>query len=67
MWDSIALWIIVLQGFLVCYFEYDVWRMNKHRFEERATWREQKRKQAERKNEEKAITKSQVPEKPDNH
>ena len=23
MWDSIALWVIVLQGFLVCYFEYD--------------------------------------------
>ena len=49
MGDSIALWIIVLQGFLVAYFEYDVWRMNKHRFEERASWREQKRKQAAKK------------------
>ena len=57
MGDSIALWIIVLQGFAVCWFEYDVWRMNKDRYEERDIWRKQKQKQAERKNEEKAITK----------
>ena len=57
MWDSVALWVIVLQGFAVCWFEYDVWRMNKDRYEERAIWRKQKQKQAERKNEEKAITK----------
>jgi hypothetical protein len=49
MWDSIALWIIVLQGFFVVWFEYDVWRMNKDRFKERASWREQKRKQAAKK------------------
>lgn len=46
MREEIALWIIVVQGFFVMYFEYDLWRMNRHRFEERAQWREQKRKQA---------------------
>ena len=49
MWDSIALWIIVLQGFFVAWFEYDVWRMNKDRFEERAAWRKQKQKQSAKK------------------
>ena len=51
MWDAIALWIIVAQGFFVMFFEYDVWRMNKHRFDERAVWREQKRKQTVKKTE----------------
>ena len=46
MWDALALWIIVIQGFFVMYFEYDVWRMNKHRFDERAEWRQAKRKQS---------------------
>jgi len=46
MWEDIALWVIVIQGFFVMYFEYDVWRIHRHRFEERAAWREQKRKQA---------------------
>jgi hypothetical protein len=49
MWDAIALWVIVAQGFFVMFFEYDVWRMNKHRFDERAVWREQKRKQITKK------------------
>jgi hypothetical protein len=49
VWDSIALWVIVAQGFGVIFFEYDVWRMNKHRFEERAAWREAKRKQQAKK------------------
>jgi len=49
--ENIALWLIVVQGFFIMYFEYDVWRMNKHRFEERATWREQKRKQTTKKQE----------------
>lgn len=49
--DDVALWIIVIQGFFVMYFEYDVWRMNRHRFQERAGWREQKRKQAVKKSE----------------
>jgi hypothetical protein len=31
------------------YFEFDVWRMNKHRFQERAEWRQAKRKQAVKK------------------
>lgn len=47
--DAIALWIIVAQGFFIMFYEYDVWRMNKHRFEERAEWREQKRKQTAKK------------------
>ena len=49
MWDALALWVIVIQGFFVMYFEYDVWRMNKHRFDERAEWRQAKRKQAVKK------------------
>lgn len=52
--EDIALWVIVIQGFFVMYFEYDVWRMNRHRFAERANWREQKRKQAVKKSEQKA-------------
>ena len=49
MWENIALYLIVIQGFFVMYYEYDVWRMNKHRFEERAAWREAKRKQQAKK------------------
>ena len=49
--ENVLLWIIVVQGFFVMYFEYDVWRMNRHRFQERAVWREQKRKQAVKKSE----------------
>ena len=45
IFDAIALWIIVAQGFFIMFYEYDVWRMNKERYKERATWREQKRKQ----------------------
>jgi hypothetical protein len=55
MWEHIELWIIILQGFAVMYFEFDVWRMNRHRFEERAAWREQKRKQATKKAEKQEI------------
>jgi hypothetical protein len=46
MWEDIALWVIVIQGFFVMYFEYDVWRIKRARENERALWREQKRKQA---------------------
>jgi hypothetical protein len=49
--EDVALWIIVIQGFFVMFYEYDVWRMNRHRFEERAGWREQKRKQTVKKTE----------------
>jgi hypothetical protein len=49
VWEDIALWVIVIQGFFVMYFEWDVWRMNRHRFQERASWREQKRKQVTKK------------------
>jgi hypothetical protein len=49
VWEDIALWIIVIQGFFVMFYEFDVWRMNKHRFEERAQWREAKRKQQAKK------------------
>lgn len=47
--DAIALWIIVIQGFFIMYYEFDVWRMNRHRFEERAEWRQAKRKQQSKK------------------
>ena len=56
MSETIALWIIVLQGFFIMFYEFDVWRMNKHRFEERATWREQKRKQTTKKAESSTTT-----------
>lgn len=46
MSETIALWIIVIQGFFVMFYEYEVWKMNKERFQERAKWREEKRKQA---------------------
>ena len=49
VFDAIALWIIVVQGFFIMFYEYDVWRMNKERFKERAVWREQKRKQTVKK------------------
>ena len=57
MQEIILLYIIAIQGFFIMFFEADVWWMNRERFRERATWRKQKQKQAERKNEEKAITK----------
>jgi hypothetical protein len=47
--DTFLLWLITLQGFFVMYFEFDVWRMNRHRFKERAEWRQAKRKQAVKK------------------
>lgn len=47
--DTFLLWLITIQGFFVMYFEFDVWRMNRHRFQERAQWRDQKRKQAVKK------------------
>ena len=51
MMDAIALWIIVAQGFFIMYFEYDVWRMNKHRFVQRELWRIQKQVAAIKKRE----------------
>jgi len=60
--DAIALWIIVVQGFFVMFYEYDVWRMNKHRFEERAEWRQQKRKQATKKMEQSITTPTSISE-----
>ena len=60
MMETIALWIIVAQGFFIMFYEYDVWRMNKHRFEERAMWREQKRKQTTKKAESSTTTPTSV-------
>lgn len=56
MWtgEDIALWIIVVQGFFVMFYEYDVWRMNRDRFEERKQWRDAKRKQQTKKSESEA-------------
>ena len=46
MFDAIALWVIVIQGFFVIFYEYEVWKIHKDRSAERAKWREDKRKQA---------------------
>jgi hypothetical protein len=37
--------VIVAQGFLVCFFEWDVWRIHRERFQERKKWRLAKQKQ----------------------
>ena len=60
MGEQIALWILVAQGFFIVYYEFDVWRMNKHRFYERAGWREAKRKQQVKKEATGAIPNSNV-------
>ena len=41
--------VIVAQGFLVCFFEWDVWRIHRERFQERKKWRLAKQKHAVRK------------------
>ena len=51
MMEDVALWLIVAQGFFIMYFEYDVWRMNKHRFVQRELWRIQKQVAAIKKRE----------------
>jgi hypothetical protein len=44
--EEFALWVIVLQGFAVMYFEYDIWRMKRDGHEQRKKWREDKRRLA---------------------
>ena len=44
--ENVALWIIVLQGFAVCYFEYAVWKLQYDRAKERKVWRDAKKKMA---------------------
>jgi hypothetical protein len=51
--EIFLLWLITIQGFFVMFYEYDVWRMNKDRFQERKKWREEKQKQKLKKLEEK--------------
>jgi hypothetical protein len=46
--ENFLLWLIVLQGFFVCYFEWSVWSMNKERFTERKAWRLAKQKQKQK-------------------
>ena len=43
--ETFLLVIITLQGFAAVYFEMETWRMTRHRFLERAKWREAKRQQ----------------------
>jgi len=43
--EDMALWVIVIQGFFIMFYEFDVWRMNKERYEERKQWRLAKQKQ----------------------
>src|SRR5258708_2666813 len=45
MIDTFLLIIIVMIGLGEVFFEYDTWRMNKERYDERRKWREEKRKQ----------------------
>lgn len=44
--ESLLLVVITLQGFVTLWFESEVWKMTRHRFDERAKWREEKRRQA---------------------
>ena len=41
--EEIALWVIVLQGFFVMYFEYHVWWMKYTDRKDKRKWREAKR------------------------
>jgi hypothetical protein len=47
--DNIMLLVIVVQGFGVWWLEYKVYKIHSDRSDERARWRESKRKAAERK------------------
>jgi len=42
--EEIALWIIVLQGFAIMYFEWGVWWMKYLDWKDKKKWREDKRK-----------------------
>ena len=42
--EEIALWIIVVQGFFVMYFEWGVWFIKFTEHKQRTKWREDKRK-----------------------
>lgn len=44
----LLIWIVA-QGEAVRFYEKEVWRMNKERFEERAKWRKEKQEQTRRK------------------
>lgn len=43
--ETFLLVVITLQGFAAVYFEYEVWKMARDRYLERAKWREAKRLQ----------------------
>lgn len=45
MLDTILLVVIVVQGFAVWWYEWQVWKIHAERANERAEWRAQKRKQ----------------------
>ena len=55
--ENICLAVLTLQGFIFLWLEWQVYIIHSDRFKERAAWREQKRKQAERK----AIAASETP------
>jgi hypothetical protein len=37
--EEFALWLIVVQGFFVMWWEYATWKMNWDRYKERKQWR----------------------------
>jgi hypothetical protein len=47
--ENVCLAILTLQGFIFLWLEWQVYVIHSDRFKERAAWREQKRRQQERK------------------
>jgi hypothetical protein len=50
--ELLLLVMIVVQGEYIRYYEREVHKMNRERYEERAKWREAKRRQQQRKSDE---------------
>ena len=44
LFEMVCLFILVVQGFAVCWWEYGVWKLHHDRHEERTKWRVAKQK-----------------------
>ena len=62
--EDICLLVLVLQGFLICWFEYRVYFLHNERFKERAAWRKSKQKSTLRKSGQEITTTSEISELP---
>ena len=62
--EDICLLVLVLQGFLICWFEYRVYFLHNERFKERAAWRKSKQKSTLRKSGQEINTISETLESP---